>query len=106
MLTKRKLFAVAVCSFVLSICPLVYSQANGTLSGTVADKTGSVITGATVKITSQQTGLAREVQTDTTGHYTVPFLPVSVYTIHVEGGSQRRRSRRADHQPDTGPGHH
>jgi hypothetical protein len=84
MLTKRKLFAVAVCSFVLSICPLVYSQANGTLSGTVADKTGSVITGATVKITSQQTGLAREVQTDTTGHYTVPFLPVSVYTIHVE----------------------
>ncbi len=83
MLTKGK-FAVVVCSFVLSLCPLVYSQANGNLSGTVADKSGSVITGAAVKITSQQTGVTREVQTDDSGHYTAPFMPVSIYAIRVE----------------------
>lgn len=84
MLTKSKLFAVVVCSIVLSICPLVYSQANGSFSGTVADKTGSVIAGATVKITSQATGLVRDAKTDDTGHYLVPLLPVSTFTIRVE----------------------
>lgn len=84
MLTKGKLFAVVVCSLVLSLCPLVYSQANGSFSGTVEDKTGSVISGATVKITSQLTGVAREAKTDDTGRYVVPLLPVSTFTIRVE----------------------
>jgi hypothetical protein len=82
--TKGKLLAVVVCSLVLSICPLVYSQANGNLAGTVSDKSGGVITGATVKITSQQTAAERDVQTDASGYYTAPFMPVSVYTIRVE----------------------
>jgi len=84
MLTRSKLFAVVVCSLVLSICPLLYSQANGSFSGTVADKTGSVINGATVKIISQTTGLTREAKTDDTGHFLVPLLPVSIYTVRVE----------------------
>lgn len=83
MLTKGK-FAVVVCSLVLAICPLVYSQANGSFTGTVVDKTGSVITGATVKITSQATGAVREVKTDAAGYYLVPLLPVSIYTVRVE----------------------
>src|SRR6202790_1364602 len=81
---KRKALLVAVLCFVFSLCPLLYSQANGSLSGTVADKTGSVISGTTVKITSQGTGVTREVKTDDSGHYTAPFLPVSIYTIRVE----------------------
>ena len=84
MLTRSKLFAGVVCSIVLSICPLLYGQASGSLSGSVADKTGSVITGATVKITSQGTGAVREAKTDDSGHYLVPLLPVAIYTIRVE----------------------
>src|SRR5229473_2517367 len=81
---KRKALLVAVLCSVCSLCPLLYSQANGSLSGTVADKTGSVIAGATVKITSQGTGTTREVKTDDSGHYLAPFLAVSIYTIRVE----------------------
>jgi len=81
---KRKALLVAVLCSVVSLCPLLYSQANGSFSGTVSDKTGSVISGATVKITSQGTGATREVKTDESGHYTAPFLPVSIYTIRVE----------------------
>src|SRR5450755_5129496 len=84
MMLKRKALLVAVLGSVISLCPLLYSQANGSLSGTVADKTGSVISGATVKITSQETGLAREAKTDDSGHYLVPLLPVAHYTIRVE----------------------
>ncbi|MGD0790256.1 MAG: carboxypeptidase regulatory-like domain-containing protein [Terriglobales bacterium] len=81
---RRKALLVAVLCSVFSLCPLLYSQANGSLSGTVADKTGSVISGATVKITSQETGLTREGKTDGSGHYLVPLLPVAHYTIRVE----------------------
>ena len=83
MSTKKVVLAAVLCS-VLSLCPLLYGQANGSFSGTVADKTGSVVAGASVKITSQGTGLVREARTDDSGHYLVPLLPVAVYTIHVE----------------------
>src|SRR5271157_2914646 len=80
MLTRSKLFAGVVCSIALSMCPLLYGQANGSFSGTVADKTGSVIPNATVKITSQATGVTRDAKTDSSGYYLVPLLPVSIYT--------------------------
>jgi len=83
MLKRNALLVAVVCS-VFSLCPLLYSQANGSLSGNVTDKTGSVIIGATVKITSQGTGLTREAKTDGTGYYLVPLLPVGFYTIRVE----------------------
>jgi hypothetical protein len=81
---KRKALLVAVLCSVFALCPLLYSQANGSLSGTVADKTGSVISGATVRVTSQGTGLTREARTDGSGYYIIPLLPVSFYTIRVE----------------------
>jgi hypothetical protein len=81
---KRKALLVAVSCSVFFLCPLLYSQANGSFSGTVTDKTGSVITGATVRIISQGTGLTRELKTDASGHYLVPRLPVAFYTIRVE----------------------
>jgi hypothetical protein len=81
---RRKALLVAVLCSVFVLCPLLYSQANGSLSGTVTDKTGSVVSGAMVKITSPSTGLSREAKTDDSGHYLVPLLPVSFYTIRVE----------------------
>jgi hypothetical protein len=81
---KRKALLVAILCSVFSLCPFLYGQANGSLSGTVADKTGSVIAGAAVTITSQETGLTREAKTDDSGHYLVPLLPVAHYTIRVE----------------------
>src|ERR1700676_1442872 len=83
MLKRKALLAAVLCS-VFSLRPLLYGQANGSLSGTVADKTGSVVAGATVRITSQGTSLTREVKTDGSGHYLAPLLPVAFYTIRVE----------------------
>src|SRR2546426_6382007 len=83
MLTKRTLLAV-FCSLVFPICPLLYGQATGSFSGSVSDKTGSVITGAKVTVTSQGTCVSRGSKTDGTGHYLIPLLPVADYTIRVE----------------------
>src|SRR6266699_6213785 len=83
-MTKKALLVFLFCCVVLSICPFMYGQANGSFSGTVSDKTGSVVSGATVRVTSPGTGLSREAKTDDTGHYLVLLLPVADYTIRVE----------------------
>jgi Carboxypeptidase regulatory-like domain len=66
------------------ISPVMYGQATGSFSGNVLDKSGSGIAGATVIATSQGTGLARDVKTDSAGHYLLPLLPVGTYTVHVD----------------------
>jgi len=80
----RILFVLVVCMLALSIAPAVYGQATGSFSGNVVDKSGSAITGATVTATSQATGVARQAKTDDAGHYLIPLLPVSIYTLRVE----------------------
>ncbi len=94
MLKKKALLVAFFCSF---ISPLVYGQATGSFSGTVSDKAGAVVSGATVKATSQGTGIAREAKTDDSGHYVIPLLPVAVYTIRVEspgfGAAEQKDAR-------------
>jgi len=82
---KIVIFAFVVW-IVFALCsgPLAYGQATGSILGTVTDKTGSAVVGASVTITSQATGASRSAVTDDTGHYIVRLLPVSVYTIRVE----------------------
>jgi hypothetical protein len=76
------------------ISPYLHGQANGSFSGNVLDKSGSVIAGATVTVTSQGTGLAREGKTDNAGHYLIPLLPVGTYTLRVDSqGFQSAESK-------------
>jgi hypothetical protein len=81
---KKLFFLAMACVAALCVSPVLYGQATGSFSGTVSDKSGSVITGATVRATSEGTGLSREAKTDEAGHYLIPLLPVAIYTIHVE----------------------
>jgi hypothetical protein len=84
MSSKKARLAVCCCALVCLFSPLLHGQATGSFSGTVSDKAGAVIPGASVKITSQGTGLTREAKTDDSGHYLIPLLPVGFYTIRVE----------------------
>jgi hypothetical protein len=83
MLTRRTLLVVFV-SLVFPICPLLYGQATGSFSGTVSDRTGSVVSGATVTAKTQGTAVSRVAKTDQSGHYLIPLLPVADFTIRVE----------------------
>ena len=84
MFRRKALLVIASCAVSISICPFLYGQANGSLSGTISDKAGAVLSGASVTVTSQDTGLVRETKTDDSGHYLVPLLPVAFYSIKVE----------------------
>jgi hypothetical protein len=84
MLSKKTLCAVILVLLVSLATPLLYGQATGSFSGTISDKTGLLIAGAAVKVTSQGTGISRDVKTDGSGHYLVPLLPVGFYAVRVE----------------------
>src|SRR6202050_480672 len=83
-MSSKRALLVVFCFVVFPICPLLYGQSNGSFSGTVTDKTGSVISGATVRATLQATGATRESKTDDSGHYLMPLLPIGDYTIRAE----------------------
>src|SRR5215470_14179636 len=71
-------------AFALAI-PFAFAQGDrGTITGTVADASGSLIPGATVAITNTETGTHSDTSTTATGNYTVPALPVGTYTLTVE----------------------
>jgi hypothetical protein len=77
---KASLLLLAI-AFALS--PSLYGQATGSFSGTVTDKSGSNIPGASITATSQANGLARTGKADAAGHYLIPLLPVGLYTVQV-----------------------
>jgi carboxypeptidase family protein len=81
---RSALVVVSFCFFLSLSSSLLHAQATGSFSGTVTDKAGAVVSGATVRATSQGTGVSREAKTDDSGHYLIPLLPVAFFSIHVE----------------------
>src|SRR5579862_3879939 len=63
----------------------LYAQVNatGTVEGTVTDKSGAVTPGADVKLSSRDSGLAREIKTNQAGQYRFELLPAGTYTVRV-----------------------
>jgi hypothetical protein len=91
---KKVLCACFVMALGMCFASTAWGQAVGSFSGTVLDKTGSAIAGATVTATAQATGVSRSVKTDETGHYLIPLLPASVYTLRAEfAGFQAAESK-------------
>jgi hypothetical protein len=82
---SKKLYFVVVFSIgVLLCCARANGQVTGSFSGTVTDKSGALVAGATVTATSQGTGVARDTKTDEAGHYVLNLLPIGIYTLRVE----------------------
>src|ERR1700722_12337159 len=84
MISLKTSFFVVAFALVFAICPALHAQATGSFSGNVRDKSGGAISGATVSVTAQGTGLTREAKTDSAGHYLVPLLPVGLFTVRVD----------------------
>src|ERR1700730_18573800 len=61
------------------------SQAfTATINGTVTDRSGSVVAGAKVTLTSAERGITRTFVTKDTGAYTITQLPPADYTLKIE----------------------
>jgi hypothetical protein len=88
--TGRRIAAVdfsmiAVAAIILFFSPASYGQGiTGTITGTVTDLSGAVVTGATVTIRNLETNAVRIVTTSDVGTYTVTQLPPGHYEVKVD----------------------
>src|SRR4030095_1966110 len=78
----------------VSSCPSFAQGATAAISGVVHDATGGVIPGATVIARHTESGLTRTVQTNETGDYKMPSLPVGAYEVTADKLGFRQQARR------------
>lgn len=64
------------------LAQLAVTTAN--LGGTVTDPSGAIVPGATVKLTSPESGISRSLTSDQSGRYSFIQLPPSTYTLSIE----------------------
>lgn len=60
------------------------AQTSSTITGTVQDQAGAMVSGAKVRIRSVETNLSRETVTDGEGRYAFPELRVGQYEVRAE----------------------
>src|SRR5256885_9575671 len=63
------------------------AQSTASLSGTVTDASGATVPNARVVVTNQGTGVTSSTQTDASGAYLFPSLPMGVYRLEVSASS-------------------
>ena len=85
---SRWAFVLAVISIislaVLTQTPAIAQGITGSITGTITDATGAVVSGANVTVTQLQTNSVHTVTTSDNGNYTVTQLPPGNYTVRVE----------------------
>ena len=75
---RHSLFSVVF----LSTIPVLLAQSNsGTVTGTVTDPSGAVVSGASVSISNPVSEYSRKVVTDKAGHYQFTSLPLNPYHL-------------------------
>src|SRR5215472_15367579 len=77
---KIRILLVLIASLVLALA--AFAQVDrATLEGTVTDKSGGAISGATIKIEAIDTGIAVQRSTNSNGYYRFPGIAAGEYTV-------------------------
>jgi len=66
-----------------TVSSLKAQQITGAISGTVSDPAGAVVPNASVKATNTGTQFTRVTNSDSTGAFSLQYLPVGTYTVEV-----------------------
>ena len=81
----RKAWPLATVLMLTVFLPLgLRAQERATIVGTVVDPSGAIVPGAHVTITNTATSVSRVVETNSSGNYIAPELPIGTYTVRVE----------------------
>jgi hypothetical protein len=81
---------VALVVWIFFSAAMMHAQYGASLQGSVSDKTGAVIAGATVTVTNQATGVAQSSVTTDTGYYRIVGLIPGLYTVEVNAGNFKK----------------
>jgi hypothetical protein len=75
---------VLSCGALGAALPALAQGGRAEINGTVMDAQKAVLPGATVTVTSEDTGLMREAVTDSAGRYVIPQLLPGTYTVKAD----------------------
>ena len=92
---KKSAWLILLLALVLAMSAAA-QVTTGSISGTVADPSGQLIPGATVKLTSQASGEERLVTTSETGDFNFPALVAGEYTLRVDAKGFRPLERKGN----------
>ena len=67
----------------LSANVVAWAQDNATITGTVSDTTGAIVTNAAISITNPSTGQSRKATSNSAGEYRFPNVGVGHYTLEA-----------------------
>ncbi len=86
-LSLRQLALALVTMLLTLTAPSLVAQSDlGSIRGTVADATGAVVPGATILVTSTDTGQTRTVTSDAAGNFSVLSLERGAYKANISAG--------------------
>lgn len=77
-------WVAAVCLFFCFLLTTQFSKAQqtlGSMNGTVTDVSGAAISGSTMTVVNEQTGLTRSTTTQKNGYWEILNLPVGTYKV-------------------------
>ena len=81
---SRAIQALCLSIGMFLVCVPLFSQGNqGRITGTVTDKSGGVVAGATVTVKDVQRGVARTLTTGDSGEYNAPNLSTSLLSARA-----------------------
>src|SRR5574341_1253219 len=82
LITRIPALSLAFLLTAYCLLPTAFAQtATGTLSGTVVDENGAVVSGVAVSVMNPATSLERNTTTNDAGFFTLPLLPPGTYTL-------------------------
>ena len=70
----------------LAACPLLAQIDRASISGTITDPSGALVSGASVTVTNTDTGQSATVTTGSDGSYTASLLHIGTYSVEATAG--------------------
>ena len=90
--TSRTLW-FAMAAMLLVLMPRVWGQDNATITGTVADASGAVVSNAEISLTNQATNRVSKITTNTSGLFRFANVGVGNYTLTVSASGFSKYNR-------------
>src|SRR6266576_1506470 len=86
--------AAGVAALVLFLAAFASAQSTGTVTGSVADQTGAVVSKAKVSIHNEGTGDTRETTSNDSGYFSFGTVNPGTYTIKVSAANFKSFERK------------
>lgn len=103
-LRRILVLGMSICASLLFITPAGAQSVYGSIFGTVSDKSGAAVAGATITVTDEAKGTIVTVTSNAAGDYAVPHLIPDVYDLKATGkGFSTFETKGIAVQADTAP---